>query len=112
MPARKATTRKTAKRARPKRPDLDVPKGWTLDKGGKSISLELRTKDFLEAVDVITALAPVAEEMEHHPDLHLERWNRLRIVSWSHDVGGLTERDVALARQINAELAARGWLTT
>ena len=112
MPARKTSTRKTAKRARPKRPDLDVPKGWALDKGGKSISLELRTKDFLEAVDVIAAIAPVAEKQEHHPDLHLEQWNRLRVTSWSHDVGGLTERDVALARRISEDLAARGWLKT
>lgn len=112
MPARKATTktRKPAKRAvRSKRPDLEAPAGWKLDKGGKSLSLDLRTKDFLEAVEVITALAPVAEKQEHHPDFHLEKWNHLRITTWSHDVGGLTERDVALAKKINAELKARGW---
>lgn len=115
MSTRKAATkaRKPAKRAarsaRPAKPDLQVPKGWSLDKGGKSISLEMRTKDFLEAVDVITALAPIAEKLEHHPDLHLEKWNHLRITTWSHDVGGLTERDVALATKVNEELAARGW---
>ena len=91
-----------AKRGKPK-----VPRGWTLDKGGKSMSLKVEAKDFLEAVALINKLAPVAEALEHHPDFHLERWNQLRITTYSHDVGHLTGRDLRLARKINAVLAKR-----
>ena len=66
------------------------------------------TDDFLEAVSLINDIAPVAEALEHHPDLHLERWNRLRITTWSHDVGGLTDRDLRLARRVDEVLTKRG----
>lgn len=88
------------------KPKTRVPAGWRIDKGGKSMSLKLEAQDFLEAVAIINALAPVAEAMEHHPDFHLERWNRLRITTYSHDVGHLTERDDRLARRISKVLDA------
>lgn len=71
------------------------------------MSLELRTRDFLEALELFRAIGEVAEELEHHPDLHLEEWNRVRIETWSHDVGGLTERDERLAGRIAQLLALR-----
>lgn len=71
------------------------------------MSLCLVTRDFLEAVEIINAIAPVAEAVEHHPDFHLEGWNKLRITTYSHDVGKLTSRDSRLARRINEALAAR-----
>ena len=100
-------TKKTAAAA--KKPGIDVPKGWNVDKGGKSMSLSIETTDFLEAVGLINAIAPVAEELEHHPDFHLERWNQLRITTYSHDVGKLTKRDEALALRINQVLDRKGW---
>ncbi|HKZ58826.1 MAG TPA: 4a-hydroxytetrahydrobiopterin dehydratase [Candidatus Thermoplasmatota archaeon] len=99
-----AAQRKTRK-GKPAGPS--PPPGWSLDRGGKSWSLRLTTRDFLEAVAIINALAPVAEALEHHPDFHLERWNRLRVTTYSHDVGRLTARDLRLARAINQALAAR-----
>lgn len=85
-----------------------LPDGWTLDRGGRSISYRVVTQDFLEAVALINAIAPVAEELEHHPDFHLEEWNKLRITTWSHDAGRLTKRDERLARRISA-LMERLW---
>lgn len=72
------------------------------------MSVSLKTKDFLDALDLFRDIGEAAEELEHHPDLHLEEWNKVRIVTWSHDVGGLTERDERLARRINEVLARRG----
>lgn len=72
------------------------------------MTLELRTRDFLDALDLFRAIGEVAEELEHHPDLHLEEWNRVRIETWSHDEGGLTERDERLAERIAALVARRG----
>lgn len=84
-----------------------IPDGWTLDRGGKSMSYRVVTEDFLEAIALINAVAPIAEELEHHPDFHLEQWNRLRITTWSHDVGGLTKRDQRLAKRISALMERR-----
>jgi 4a-hydroxytetrahydrobiopterin dehydratase len=69
------------------------------------MSLRVVTKDFLEAVGLINAIAPIAERLEHHPDFHLEQWNKLRITTYSHDVGKLTKRDERLARAINEVVA-------
>jgi 4a-hydroxytetrahydrobiopterin dehydratase len=84
-----------------------LPDGWTLDRGGKSISYRVVAEDFLEAVSLINAVVPIAEELEHHPDFHLEEWNRLRITTWSHDAGGLTRRDERLAKRITALMDER-----
>jgi len=89
-------------------PGIKVPPRWKLDAGGKAMSLQLVTKDFLEAVNLINAIAPIAEEVEHHPDFHLESWNKLRITTYSHDVGKLTSRDERLAKRINEVLRRRG----
>lgn len=119
MPPRKRSAKRTTKaRAtaarRPRtakkaaKPPITVPEGWILDKAGKSITRQVKTRNFLAAVDLINELAPVAEELNHHPDFHLERWNHLRITSYSHDVGHLTDRDERLATRINEALAKRG----
>lgn len=99
--------KKKAGGSKAKGPGIKVPKGWKVDASGKSMSLAVETKDFLEAVGLINAIAPIAEEVEHHPDFHLERWNQLRITTYSHDVGKLTGRDEGLALRINEVLARR-----
>lgn len=99
---------KRASRREAKAP-FPVPPGWALDRGGKSISLRLETKDFLEAMRIINDLAAVAEDVGHHPDFHLERWNQLRVTTWSHDIGGLSDRDGNLARRMSEALAKHGY---
>ena len=71
------------------------------------MSIHLKTKDFLAALDLFRAVGEVAERLEHHPDLHLERWNEVRIESYSHDVGRLTERDEQLVAELTMLLRAR-----
>jgi 4a-hydroxytetrahydrobiopterin dehydratase len=61
------------------------------------------TGDFVTAVRLVDAITLAAEEMDHHPDLDLS-YGRLDVRLISHDVGGVTSRDVALARTIS-ELA-------
>lgn len=112
MLPRKRTTKAKAKpkRRAARRAPFPLPQGWRLEKGGKSIALQLKTKDFLEALLVINECGQVAEDLGHHPDFHLERWNRLRIVTYSHDVGHLTDRDQRLAERITELAAKRGLL--
>lgn len=115
MPPRKAAAKRKPTKARPKaratrtaKAPFPLPQGWKLEKGGKSIALDVKTKDFLEALLVINESGQVAEDLEHHPDFHLERWNHLRIVTYSHDVGHLTDRDQRLAERITELVLKRG----
>ena len=83
---------------------MALPDNWTVADDGNSASIELTAKNFLDALDLFNRIGPVAEELDHHPDLHLTGYKKVRIVTWSHDKGTLTERDERLAARINALL--------
>lgn len=85
-----------------------LPFGWSLSPDGKRASVNVRTKDFLDALDLFREVGAVAEELEHHPDLHLESYQEVRIETYSHDVGHLTDRDERLAARIHDILMRRG----
>jgi 4a-hydroxytetrahydrobiopterin dehydratase len=51
---------------------------------------------------VVNAIALLAETMDHHPDLFVYGWNKLRITLSTHDQGGLTILDIQLAKKIDA----------
>jgi 4a-hydroxytetrahydrobiopterin dehydratase len=74
--------------------------GWKV--GAKELTLELSMKDFPSAIAFVHDVAQLAESEDHHPDLHLTRYRDLKIVLSTHDAGGLTERDFALAAKIDA----------
>ncbi|UPT75563.1 MAG: 4a-hydroxytetrahydrobiopterin dehydratase [Elusimicrobiota bacterium] len=78
---------------------LTALKGWTLQ--GKALRLELALRDFPAAIAFIHEVAQLAESADHHPDLHLTGYRNLAIELTSHDAGGLTPRDFALAAEID-----------
>lgn len=80
--------------------------GWSLAPGGRAIRRRVKTPDFAAAVRLIRRIAPLAEKAMHHPDLLLRNYNELTITLTTHDVGGLTRRDLALARRLNRLLPA------
>lgn len=71
--------------------------GWANLLGG--LQTRIRTGDFATGLTVVNAIGEAAEGMNHHPDLDL-RYPHVDVRLSSHDVGGLSERDVALARRI------------
>ena len=73
--------------------------GWTFSE--KRIERSFRFADFSEAFAFMTRVALAAEKADHHPDWS-NGWNRVDIALSSHDAGGVTERDIALARAIDA----------
>jgi 4a-hydroxytetrahydrobiopterin dehydratase len=91
---------------------LVFPAGWRIENEGRRASLHVKTKDFVEAVRLVERVAAIAEELEHHPDVHITQYNQLRIETWSHDVGGLTRRDVRLAERLDALFQDAGVKTT
>ena len=73
--------------------------GWTL-KAGK-LHREYKLKDFVEAFGFMASCALVAERMNHHPEW-TNVWNKVTVTLSTHDVGGLSSRDVTLARFIDS----------
>ena len=69
--------------------------------GPDGIERTVELAGFQAAVDTIVAIAAVAEEMDHHPDIDL-RWRTLRIAVVTHSAGGVTELDLELARRVDA----------
>ncbi|HTO08343.1 MAG TPA: 4a-hydroxytetrahydrobiopterin dehydratase [Myxococcota bacterium] len=76
--------------------------GWTLADG--KLHREFRFADFSAAFAFMTRVALEAEKRDHHPDWS-NVWNRVVVDLVTHDAGGVTELDVALAQRIG-ELAA------
>jgi 4a-hydroxytetrahydrobiopterin dehydratase len=71
---------------------------WELEK--KHIERTFEFDDFSDSIDFVNAVAEVAEEEEHHPDIDI-RFNKVRLVLSTHSKGGLTELDFALAERID-----------
>lgn len=79
---------------------MAVPEGWTADDGGKALVRTLTFRDFSEAFAFLTRVALHAEKVDHHPEF-TSVWNRVDFRLTSHDAGGVTDRDIALAKAIN-----------
>ena len=75
--------------------------GWTLDPAAAAISRHLEFADFNEAFAFMTRVALLAEKHDHHPEWS-NVWNRVDILLTTHDAGGLSHRDVAMAEAIDA----------
>jgi 4a-hydroxytetrahydrobiopterin dehydratase len=69
---------------------------------GEAIVRELKFPDFRRAVCFLNLIAFDAEEMDHHPDVTIHGYKRMKIVLSTHSEGGLTEKDFALAAKIDA----------
>jgi 4a-hydroxytetrahydrobiopterin dehydratase len=71
---------------------------------GDAIVAELECADFAAAVALINRIAAEAERADHHPDILLHAYRRLRVTLTTHSAGGLTGRDLGLAATINTLL--------
>jgi 4a-hydroxytetrahydrobiopterin dehydratase len=74
---------------------------WSLRGDGLAIARELRFTDFAEAFGFMARVAIAAEKADHHPEW-FNVYNRVEITLTTHDAGGLSARDVALAETIDA----------
>ncbi len=79
--------------------------GWRVL--GRELTLHVRTGSFARGADLVAAIARIADELDHHPDVHVT-YGSVRLAVSSHDVGGLTGRDVALALAIGSLVESRG----
>lgn len=80
-------------------------RGWSGGAGG--ISKCFRLADFAAAIRFVDALARVAEALDHHPDIDI-RYDRVTLGLVTHDAGGVTDRDLELARRAEDLAAGMG----
>ena len=73
---------------------------WAAE-GGRAISRELTFTDFRAAVAFVDQVAELAEAANHHPDILLHGWNKVRLTLSTHSAGGLTQADFRLAGEID-----------
>jgi 4a-hydroxytetrahydrobiopterin dehydratase len=74
--------------------------GWSEVQGRDAISRTFIFADFNEAFGFMTRAALVAEKLDHHPEW-FNVYDRVEVTLATHDAGGVTERDVALAEAMN-----------
>ena len=74
---------------------------WKLDDHAQVISRDYVAKNFMTAIDFINKVAQLAETENHHPDIHLVGYRKLRIDLSTHAIGGLSENDFIVAAKID-----------
>jgi 4a-hydroxytetrahydrobiopterin dehydratase len=59
-------------------------------------------EDFAGAMAFVNRVADAAEQANHHPDILVHGWNKVRLTLTTHSKGGLTDNDHAMAKRIDA----------
>ena len=68
---------------------------------GDAIVRDLQFADFAEAMAYVNRVAELAEQANHHPDILVHGWNKVRLTLTTHSEGGLTDNDFEMARRID-----------
>jgi 4a-hydroxytetrahydrobiopterin dehydratase len=89
------------KELEPKQIKAALRKAAQWQKQCAAISRTYVFKDFPAAIAFVSQVAELAEKAGHHPDFDI-RWNKVTLTLTTHDAGGLTEKDFALAKQFDA----------
>ena len=71
------------------------------EREGDEIVREWRFEDFVEAVEFVNRVAEEAEDANHHPDIWLHGWNKVKLSLTNHSAGGLTDTDFQMASRFD-----------
>jgi 4a-hydroxytetrahydrobiopterin dehydratase len=86
-------------------PDWTVTGGEGSGGGARRLERQFKFPDFRGALAFVNRVGEVAEEEGHHPDIELG-WGRVKVILWTHSIGGLSENDFILAAKADQALAA------
>jgi len=75
--------------------------GWQLSEDQKGIFKSYTFSNFVQGLEFCNRVGAVAEQEQHHPDLHLTGYKHVRVELMTHDIGGLSANDFILAAKIN-----------
>lgn len=78
--------------------NLSSLSGWVQE--GKQVAKQFQFKDFAEALSFVNKVGAEAEKMDHHPDIFVHSWNKVKITISTHSDGGITKKDFQLAEKI------------
>lgn len=84
-----------------------TPDGWQIDAredGTEQLLKSFKFADFVQALAFVNAIGELAEAHDHHPEITLT-WGKVRVCWWSHDTGGISDRDYKLAELCNQAAA-------
>ena len=82
---------------------LESGRGWRRD--GETLTKTFRCKGWKRAIAFVGRIGAAADELDHHPDVHVERYRNVRVVTTTFATGKLSDADVALARRIDEAFA-------
>ncbi|HET54865.1 MAG TPA: 4a-hydroxytetrahydrobiopterin dehydratase [Ignavibacteria bacterium] len=74
--------------------------GWNYQ--SNSIVKEFEFKDFTRSIGFVTQVGIEAEKADHHPDILIHSWNKVKVTLSTHSAGGLTQKDISLAEIIDS----------
>ena len=80
---------------------LALVPGWQLLDDGKTLRRSHRFPDFVSTIDFVNKVAGLAEEEQHHPDIHVHSYRSLDLDLSTHSIGGLSDNDFIMAAKIN-----------
>ena len=78
--------------------NLSSLSGWEQEEN--QITKLFQFKDFVEALAFVNKVGAEAEKMNHHPDIFIHSWNKVKITISTHSEGGITKNDFQLAEKI------------
>jgi len=73
---------------------------WSYE--NNQIGKEFKFKDFKSALEFVNKVGEEAEKMNHHPDIFLHSWNKVKLTVSTHSEGGVTEKDFTLAGKVES----------
>lgn len=73
---------------------------WKVERKPDRLVKELEFEDFYSAIAFVNRVAKLAEEKDHHPNLYIHNYKKVRVELWTHSVGGLSKNDFILASSI------------
>lgn len=74
--------------------------GWNYQ--SNSIVKEFEFKDFTRSIGFVTQVGIEAEKADHHPDILIHSWNKVKVTLSTHSTGGVTQKDISLAETIDS----------
>jgi len=82
---------------------LDLHPGWS--RKGNALAKEYRLASFRDSIVFVNRIAGLADALDHHPDIDI-RFNRVLVTLSTHSAGGITEKDLSLAEQLDYATSA------
>ena len=72
---------------------------WVVE--GKFLTKEFKFDNFVDSIEFVNKVVPLAEEINHHPDILVHGYNKVKIMLYTHSENKITDKDYNLAKRID-----------